>query len=385
LTIDRGLRALAPNIDILNEWIKIHRKFSPIPALEKLGIIIKRTERGYSDSELLRIITMATATNTTLEASSEAIRETFGDAPSADTVLRHIEKNDGDKLEKMINRALEESFRTSWIPKIKASVAIDITNIYYYGDTSEVEVKHTKPSKGTHYAFRFIVASIVSEQGKFILHVRLMRKEEDLKKALKKVLKAVRKLVKIAWLILDKGFFQTRVIRMLKRMGINFVIAVPRRKRLDELASHGSFITRYYVTSRKYGREPVYVVGFVDEKGPVYYATNKPIRRKRCGDMHRKYKKRWRIEVSFAVVKRALAKTTSRATSVRIFLFGISCVLYNLWILTNFSWTSREAKTRINAPETRKRYAHWILIVLTVIIATYLSRYRQLLFNNDIK
>jgi len=376
---------LAPNIDTIDEWIKISRKFSPIPALEELGIIIKKTERGYSNSELLKILILATIANTTLEASSEAVRGVFGEAPSADTVLRHIEKHDEDKLERIINRALEESFRASWIPKIKALVAVDITDIYYYGDANVAEVKHTKPKKGTHYAFRFIVASIVSKQGKFILNVHLVRKEEDLKKALKKVLRAVRKLVKIAWLILDKGFFQIRIVRMLKRMKINFVMAVPKRKRLEELASHGSFIARYYVTSRKYGREPVYIVGFVDEKGPVYYATNKLIRRKRCGDMHRRYRKRWRIEVSFAVIKRALAKTTSRAAGVRVFLFGISCVLYNLWILTNFSWTSREAKTRINAPETRKRYVHWILTVLIVIIATYLSQHRQLLLNNGFK
>ena len=376
---------MAPNTDIINEWIKINRKFSPIPALEELGIIIKKTERGYVNSELLGIIILATAANTTLETASEAIRGILGEAPSADTVLRHIEKHDENKLERMINKALEKIFKTSWIPKVKALVAIDITDIPYYGNIDAAEVKHTKPGKGTHYAFRFIVASIVSERGKFILHIHLIRKGEDLKEALEKVLKAVRKLVKIAWLILDKGFFQVRVIRMLKRMGISFVIAVPRRERLDELASHGSFIARYTVTSKKYGREPVYVVGFVDEKGAVYYATNKLIRRKRCGDMHRRYKKRWRIEVSFAVVKGALAKTTSRAASVRIFLFGISCILYNLWILTNFSWTSREAKMRIKAPETRKRYTHWILIVLIVIIATYLSQYKQLLLNDDFK
>ena len=101
--------------------------------------------------------------------------------------------------------------------------------------------------------------------------------------------------------------------------------------------------------------------------------------------MHRRYKKRWRIEVSFAVVKRALAKTTSRAASVRIFLFGISCVLYNLWILTNLSWTSRKEKVRIKAPETKRQYTHWILIALIVIIATYLSQYKQLLLNDDFK
>jgi len=154
---------------------------------------------------------------------------------------------------------------------------------------------------------------------------------------------------------------------------------------LDERASSGSFIVCYTVTSKKHGKETVYIVGFTDEKGAVYYATNKLIKRKRCGGMYRQYKKRWRIEVSFAVIKRAVAKITSKSSSVRLFLFAISCILYNLWILTNFSWTSKAAKTRINAPETRKRYVHWILIVLMVIIATYLSGCRQPLFNNDTK
>ena len=77
----------------------------------------------------------------------------------------------------MINKALEKNFRASWIPKTKALVAIDIADIPYYGDIDKAEVKHTKPRKGTHYAFRFIVASIVFERGKFIPHIHLIRKK----------------------------------------------------------------------------------------------------------------------------------------------------------------------------------------------------------------
>lgn len=376
---------MPPTIDNVKEWIKINRKFLPIKALEKLGIVIKRGGRGYLNEELLEVTILATIMNMSLEAVSETIRETLGNAPFADTVLRHIEKNNASKIERMINSALEQSFITGWIGKIRPMIAIDITDIHYYGDIENAEVKHTKPRKGTHYAFRFLVASIVSEKSKFIIHIHLIRKDEDLKKALRKVLKAVRRIVKIAWLILDKGFFQIHVIRMLKRMRVNFVMVVPKREQLEELASQGNFVIRYTLTSRKYGRESVYIVGFTDEKGSVYYATNKLIKRKRCGDMHRRYRKRWRIEVSFAVVKRALARTSSRATSIRIFLFGVSCILYNLWILSDFSWASRASKTAINAPETRIRYVHWVLTVLIVIIATYLSRAKQLYLNISAK
>ena len=348
-------------------------------------MVIKRTERGYSNAELLYPVVFATLTNSTLEAVSEALRKVFPGTASADTVLRHIRKFDLDKIEKMINQALAESFRAAWIPSVKALVAVDMTDIYYYGNLKETDAKHTRPRRGTHYAYRFMVASIVSEKGKFVLHVRLVRRNEDLKTALRKVLEKVRRLVGISWLILDKGFFQVRIIRMLKRMQISFVIAVPRRENLDELASRGSFVIRYTVTSKKYGKEIVYIVGFTDEKGAVYYATNKLIKRKRCGDMHRRYKKRWRIEVSFAVIKRAVAKTTSKSSSVRLFLFAISCTLYNLWILTNFSWTSGHSKSCIAAPETGKRYAHWLIRVIVIIIAVYLTRHGRLRLNNCTK
>jgi len=263
----------------------------PVPALEKLGLVIKETERGYSNAELLYPAVLATLTNSTLEAVSEALRKILLGTASADTVLKHIRKFDLDKIRKMINWALAESFRAAWIPSAKTLVAVDITDIYYYGNIEETDAKHTRPRRGTHYAYRFMVASIVSEKGKFVLCVHLVRRNENLKTALRKVLERVRRLVRISWLILDKGFFQVRIIRMLKRMQISFVIAVSRLENLDERASSGTFIVRYAVTSRKYGKEKVCIVGFTDEKGAVYYATNKLIKRKRCGDMHRRYKK----------------------------------------------------------------------------------------------
>jgi len=139
--------ALAPNINSVDEWIKINRKFSPIPTLEKLGLVIKKTERGYSNTDLLYLIVFATLTNSTLETASEALRKVFPEVASSDTVLRHIRKFDIDKIERMINRAIAESFRTAWILSIKALVAIDITDIHYYGDVSGTDAKHTRPRK----------------------------------------------------------------------------------------------------------------------------------------------------------------------------------------------------------------------------------------------
>jgi len=240
---------LAPNTDIIKEWIKINRKFSPIPALESLGIIVKKTVRGYSNSDLLLPIALATLINSTLETVSEALRGILAEVPSADTILSHIRRHKLAKIERI--------------------------------------AKHTRPRKGTHYAYRFMVASIVSEKGKFVLYVHLIKRNEDIKTALGKILEKIRRIVKISWLILDKGFFQVRILRMLKRMQLRFVMAVPETNSIKKLKITENAVTRYVVTSKRYGREPIWLVTFRDEKGIVHYITNKPVRRKRCGDINR--------------------------------------------------------------------------------------------------
>lgn len=143
----------------------------------------KKTERGYINADLLYPVVFATITNGTLETTSEALKKTFSEVASADTILKHIRKFDVDKIERMINRALAESSRTAWISSVKALVAVDVTDIYYYRNIEETNAKtHTRPRRETHYAYRFMVASILSEKGKFVLHVRLIRRGEDLKR-----------------------------------------------------------------------------------------------------------------------------------------------------------------------------------------------------------
>lgn len=63
------------------------------------------------------------------------------------------------------------------------------------------------------------------------------------------------------------------------------------------------------------------------------YATT--IKDREPREVMRIFKKRWRVENSYADVKRALlGKTQSRDHGVRVFLFWLSNVIYNAWMLT---------------------------------------------------
>jgi len=80
----------------------------------------------------------------------------------------------------------------------------NVTDTHYYRDISWINAKHTIPRRKIHYVYRFMATSIVSEKGKFVLHVHLWG--ENLKTALRRVLERIRRLTRISWLILDEEF-----------------------------------------------------------------------------------------------------------------------------------------------------------------------------------
>ena len=49
--------------------------------------------------------------------------------------------------------------------------------------------------------------------------------------------------------------------------------------------------------------------------------------------MPREYRNRWDIETGYRCVKSAMLKTTSRNPVVRLILFYLSLVIYNIWII----------------------------------------------------
>jgi IS4 transposase len=63
------------------------------------------------------------------------------------------------------------------------------------------------------------------------------------------------------------------------------------------------------------------------------FATNtvfKPLR------IRRVFRKRWGIETSYRMIRKFLAKTTSKCYRTRLLYFYLAVVLYNLWVKLNF-------------------------------------------------
>ena len=47
------------------------------------------------------------------------------------------------------------------------------------------------------------------------------------------------------------------------------------------------------------------------------------------------YRKRWGIETGYRMIRKFLARTTSKRHSIRLLYFYLAILLYNMWVLMN--------------------------------------------------
>jgi IS4 transposase len=72
----------------------------------------------------------------------------------------------------------------------------------------------------------------------------------------------------------------------------------------------------------------------IEEKEKLLaFVTNMNISPER---IRRLFRKRWSIRTSYRMMRKFLAKTTSKIYSTRLLYFYLAILLYNLWVLLNY-------------------------------------------------
>ncbi len=354
-------KPMAAQINII---LKNLYNFSPVKAIEKLGLTLKARRRGYDNRTLLNMLLIATFLGQSLESIARFLKEIGAKtAVSADNLLRIIKRMTLDAIEMMINSILRDIVRQVWWKKRKAIIAIDLTDELYYGEKGKHVLK-TKPRRGTHKAFRFLICSIVSKHGKFPIYVHIMREDEKLYEALKNAIRNAKRIVNIGTILLDRGFFSVKMLKMLRGMRYPFIMAVPATSKLKEMFEKvKKKVFRHTFRSKRYGTFTATIVVRVDEKKePVFYAVYSEEMVRKPSDVHYAYRKRWRVEINNKMVKLHMAKTSSPDPRVRLFLFGFSCLVYSIWLASRFKM-NKSALSRIGIPLTNNYYSVWSLTV----------------------
>ncbi|MFC4549367.1 MULTISPECIES: transposase [Halorussus] len=261
---------------------------------------------------------------------------------------------------------------------------IDITVIPYWPQTDNPAEGHRQgePKKGTTYGFHFATLVAHDQEHDKDVAVAVEPYTQDIGPydLVERLLDEAKEYVSIDSLRLDSGFESARILKLCRERDIMPTVRLKRRG--DELkgalaAMDGRFddYENYPVTSSEHNlSEKVRVVSEpdwnnakkddfetvistsqqtfgdygdgdepdvldVDEVPKILWQARRPYGTFNTEDspeeIIRRHKLRWRVENSYAEKKtKLMARTGSRDHGVRVFLFWLSTLLYNGWMLT---------------------------------------------------
>ncbi|MCK4365096.1 MAG: transposase [Thermoplasmatales archaeon] len=302
----------------------------------------------YTKSQFIDLMIHMGQTRDFAENGNKTYRElrTTG-CPDADTLLYHLKNYQNFKqLHKMYITLFEivwEMARKANTFDIKRSVdvAIDFTEWYFYGDRSTPMVVGKEPDRGTSKCYKFATINIVESGKRFTLLALPVGPFDTKEQILSQLLNYALQRVKIRRVFVDRGFFDSKAIKVFHRFHLKYLMPatrIPTVKNIMEIAPAPSVITDFEM------KDITFNLVIVEElengkKVKRAFATNEEYDENdvKLGErLFLLYGRRWRVETSYRVKKHSyLPKTTSKDYLIRLFYFMFSVLLYNLWILAD--------------------------------------------------
>lgn len=287
------------------------------------------TGREKNESVSLDTLILASMTNSYVEGSSQ-LTGTCGQ-----TVRNHLRNKDPDLL-LQINHDLMATLREKGLLKKPLIVAMDWHDEMYYGDLETEGIIGTKNNRGTNYAYEYASVSIVIKGIRFVIAVVPVHERTivDMVSSLISIIYSND--ITIKHLLLDGGFYSIDAIRFLQSSGVKYIMHAPKLKSVckdQEIDRNHTTRSHNRRKSQQATFRIVSIYGW-NRKGMILYifATNTVFPPK---EVLRFFKKRWGIETGYRMIRKFLAKTTSRIYRIRLLYFYFAILLYNFWVLLN--------------------------------------------------
>jgi len=304
----------------------------------------------FNAIDIIKIVLYASIRKLSVEGSSEELMALCKDRTcSPDVVQRRIKWKSESRILEDFKDAQEKIYsilRKMRIPFSKVTIAIDFTDKLYYGNKNDRGVVGTKHQRGTSYCFRYITLSIVIGEAKIALIALPVKPFSDKAKLVDELLTWAERKVRISLVLLDRGFFTKKVIKVLEKHQLKFLLPVPKnklvKKTIREAHKSKELVTTYEFKQKKkiVGSFTIFFVLDPDcKKREIWkryhaFGTNLPVNDLTRENIAEVYRKRWGIETSYRVEKHDfLAETTSKSYEFRLFLFLVALILYNFWMI----------------------------------------------------
>lgn len=257
-------------------------------------------------------------------------------------------------LEKRLNNALSNSWSRG-LRRRRWEMAIDWHLVPYYGDAlwSRNELYRYKMQQGTTHFHAYATACIVQHGQRYTVALTWVRRHESMVTVMRRLLARIREIgIKIRVLLLDRGFFNTAVLALLKSDKIPFLLPVVisgrRPKRGSKRAAKKGlrWLKRqkagWYRHTMKNRQETVTVSVCVSYRTYVNRKRRKRGQQKLLfaawrvrgtpTEIRERYRRRFGIESSYRQLHQARIHTCTKNPHLRFVFIAAALLLRNLWV-----------------------------------------------------
>ena len=344
----------------------------------------------YTPKKLMHILAYASLEQNAIESTCTLFRAN-GDFPCPSATRNALSRHPPPKIDALVNdylfKTLKKLKRFSSPSKGKAStVIIDFHDDHYYGKDNSLYIVSGKRKKSTKKFFVYATISLLENSASYTLGMRSVDNTTTRFEIMKDLIEQAKKLVNVQTVLVDASFYTVNAAHYLDQEEISGIIRGIRNKsvkRLFErfkgyLENEGSYKRIPYIM-RSHDNKKRYQVNLIlyRQQGKLsVLMVNKKCHLKAI-ECIKLYKKRSSIETSYRMKHFVKAWTSSNKPGLRAVLFGMSCLLYSLWVIyrevvAKFKQEHKyEGKAKKISYETRM----WILLTfIRLKIAPLLSQ-----------
>lgn len=313
----------------------------------------------------------------------------LANGPSDQAVRNYLAASlpEPSEWEMRLNNALLSQL-PSWMLKRKWEIAIDLHLSPYYGQPmhDKSELYTNKRRQGTSRFHAYATACIVVRGFRYTLALTSVLRNEPMADVTRRLVAKIRNIgLKIRCFLLDRAFFNIKVIALLQAEKIPFLMPVmirgPRPK-------PGRAATGLYRIKRQkaswYSHTMKNTTTQVKLKISVGYRRHKNRKDGKQknqkllfgawrinGDsrtIRERYRKRFGIETSYRQMRQARIHTCTRCPHLRLLFVAIALMLRNLWVWVHQTKLAKGSRTKPDLQLERlrfKRLLDWLATTIT--------------------
>lgn len=303
----------------------------------------------FTTKDLLDVLVHVAQNNDFCNNGSMTFKELNPDkkVPHGDTIMHHFNKfKSTEEIKTIFERIFDVILNFAKkehdvLRKRKVDIAFDVHKMPYYGSKDDDYVCGGKHERGTTKFFEFLTCCIVVAGRRFTIDAVPVHPFDTLEKLIDDTLRRVKSKIHIDKVYLDRGFDRPKIINVLKRNNVKFLMPKVRSHTVkawyDKAEGCKARVVKDFVMGTGENKAIANLVLVDDEEGiKRAFITNLDVSEPMAHYLFKLYGRRWGIETGYRNMDKDFKpRTTSKNYNIRLFYFLFSVCLYNLWVLVN--------------------------------------------------